>query len=154
MSYATAARWMQDGEAHANGELTKAQRDVGAAESAAEPPCRGMDELAPDGSVRHRCNSGLHQFREFRDAVVRAKAEAQLLLVGRLGDAAKAGNATAALAILRQIAPEEWGETRTLRIEPGLGGGGGATGPPLIIMLEPSDRDARDSGEEAELDRP
>ena len=83
---------------------------------------------------------------------MRGRAEAQLLLVARLQDAAKAGNASAALAVLRQIAPEEWGETRKLRIEPGMGGGGGGTGPPLIIMLEASDRDPKELAEiEAEL---
>lgn len=152
VSYTTAARWIVDGAAHAQGDLTTAQRENGAPDSAAERACRGLDELSDDGSVRHRCESGLHHFREFREAVVRARAEAQLLLVARLGDAAKAGNATAALAILRQIAPEEWGETRKLRLEGGFASGGAGTGPPLIIELVHSDRDPREMAEiEAEL---
>jgi hypothetical protein len=153
VSYTTAARWIVDGDAHARGELTTAQRENGASPSAAERACIGLDEIAEDGSVRHRCESGLHPYREFREAVVRARAEAQVTLVARLGDAAKAGNATAALAILRQLAPEEWGETRKVRLEGAFGGASAAgTGPPLIIELEASDRDPKELAEiEAEL---
>jgi len=144
VSYRTAASWIQDGEAHAEGWPSLAQRkNLGAkADEVAIPPCGGMDELTEDGNVVRHCTSGQHQYLQFQHAVVRARAEAQLILVGKLGTAATAGNATAALAMLRQLAPEEWGETRKVRVE----GGGPAvgTGPPLIIEIEHSDRDPRE----------
>ena len=64
-------------------------------------------------------------------------------IVGRLQEAARSGNVTAQLALLRALAPEEWGETRKVRVE---GGGGPAvgSGPPLIIVVEHSDRDPRE----------
>jgi len=109
VSYPTAARWMADGQAHANGRATTAQRrNLGsAADAVAGPACRGMDELQEDGSVRGFCGSPLHAFREFREAVVRAKAEAVLAIVGRLNEAARSGSVTAQLALLRALAPEE-----------------------------------------------
>lgn len=147
ISYTTAARWIVDGTAHEQGELTTAQRENGAKPTAAERPCAGLDEFSEKGEVRRRCSSGLHPYREFREAVVRGRAEAQLLLVARLQDAVKAGNASAALAVLRQIAPEEWGETRKVRIQ-GVGGPSSVgSGPPLIIELEHSDRDPKELAE-------
>ncbi len=126
---------MADGQAHAEGTASTAQRtNLGSsADAVAGPPCVGMDELEEDGSVRRVCQSSLHLLREFREAVVRARAEAVVTVVGRLQEAARSGNVTAQLALLRALAPEEWGETRKLRVE-----GGGASvgsGPPLIIYV-------------------
>jgi len=73
---------------------------------------------------------------------VRARAEAVLTVVGRISEAARSGSVTAQLALLRALAPEEWGEHRKVRVE-GFGAGGG-TGPPLIIEIEHSDRDPRE----------
>jgi len=76
---------------------------------------------------------------------VRARAEAVLTIVGRISEAARSGNVTAQLALLRALAPEEWGEHRKLRIE--SGGGSGGSGPPLIIYVENSDRDPKELAE-------
>ena len=129
VSYATAARWMADGQAHAEGTASTAQRtNLGSsADAVAGPPCVGMDDLEEDGSVRRVCQSSVHPFREFREAVVRARAEAVLTIVGRISEAARSGNVTAQLALLRALAPEEWGEHRKLRIESGGGSGGRGT---------------------------
>ncbi len=139
---------MADGEAHAEGTATTAQRtNLGSsADAVASPACAGMDEINADGSLGHVCQSPLHPFREFREAVVRARAEAVVTIVGRLQEAARSGNVTAQLALLRALAPEEWGETRKVRVE---GGGGPAvgSGPPLIIVVEHSDRDPRELAE-------
>lgn len=62
VSYATAARWMADGQAHAEGTATTAQRtNLGSsADSVASPACAGMDETNTDGSIGHVCQSPLH----------------------------------------------------------------------------------------------
>lgn len=146
ISYPTAARWIADGAAHAEGRPSSAQREnLGAkADEVADPPCVGLDEVDERGEMVRRCPSGQHPFREFREAVVRARAEAVVTVVGRVQEAARSGNVTAQLALLRALAPEEWGETRKVRLEGGPAGGGG---PPLIIELYASDRDPKELAE-------
>lgn len=148
VDYSTAARWMADGAAHAEGGPSKAQRDKlrTHAHEAAEPSCVGLDKADGEGNVRRTCTSRLHPFREFREAVVRARAEAVVAVVGRLQQAAQSGNVTAQLALLRALAPEEWGETRRVKIEPGMDSRGGS-GPPLIIKLYANDRDPKELAE-------
>jgi len=148
VSYATAARWMADGQAHAEGTATTAQRtNLGSsADAVAGLACAGMDEINADGSIGHVCQSPLHPFREFREAVMRARAEAVVTIVGRISEAARGGNVTAQLALLRALAPEEWGEARKIRVEGGSGPAAG-TGPPLIIYVENSDRDPKELAE-------
>lgn len=148
VDYSTAARWMADGAAHADGGPSKAQRDKlrTHAHEAAEPPCVGLDAIDEEGNVRRTCPSRLHPFREFREAVVRARAEAVVAVVGRLQQAAQSGNVAAQLALLRALAPEEWGETRRVKIDPGMESPG-ASGPPLIIELYANDRDPKELAE-------
>ena len=147
IDYSTAARWMADGAAHADGRPSKAQRDrLGAkAQKLAEAPCVGLDEVLSSGELRRRCLSSQHEFREFREAVVRAKAEAVLIAVDRLQQASQSGSVAATLALLRSLAPEEWGETRRVRVEDS--GHGGCGGPPLIIELYANDRDPKELAE-------
>ena len=146
IGYSTAMRWLTDGAAHAEGRASTAQREnLGAkADEMAEPPCVGLDELDERGDVIRSCTSGQHPYREFREAVVRARAEAVTMLVGRLQQHAQSGSVTATLALLRALAPEEWGETRKVRIE---GSDQGGSGPPLIIELYASDRDPKELAE-------
>jgi len=110
IAYGTAARWMADGQAHADGTATTAQRQTlgSAAEQHAAPACTGLDELRPSGEVVRVCSSALHDYREFREAVVRARAEAVVTVVGRLQESAREGSVTAQLALLRAMAPEEY----------------------------------------------
>jgi len=138
---------MADGAAHADGRPSKAQRDrLGAkAQKVAEGPCIGMDELLPSGQLRRRCQSSQHEFREFREAVVRAKAEAVVIAVGRLQQASQSGSVAATLALLRSLAPEEWGETHRVRVDDS--GHAGCGGPPLIIELYANDRDPKELAE-------
>lgn len=138
VSYPTAARWIADGTAHAEGTATYAQREnLGAkADEVAEPPCVGTDELDETGEVRRVCSSGLHPYREFREVVVRARAEAQVLLVAKLQSAATAGSTTAILAMLRSLAPEEWGETRKVKVDGTIT----PTGAPFDIIIVADDR--------------
>jgi len=75
---------------------------------------------------------------------VRAKAEAVVIAVGRLQQASQSGSVTATLALLRSLAPEEWGDTRKVRVE---GGDQGGSGPPLIIELYANDRDPKELAE-------
>lgn len=147
ISYTTAARWIADGAAHAEGRPSTAQRDnLGAkADEVADRPCVGLDELNMQGETVRVCRSGQHPFREFREAVVRARAEAVVTVVGRVQEAARSGNVTAQLALLRALAPEEWGETRRVRVEDS--GHAGCGGPPLIIELYANDRDPKELAE-------
>ena len=82
------------------------------------------------------------RFREFRASVVRARAQAILVLVGRLQQAAQAGSVTAMLALLRSLAPEEW-DPRWAKINQGYQCG---SGPPLITKLYESDGDSEEVG--------
>jgi len=84
---------------------------------------RGEDKEQPDGSVV----PGEEPFREFRDSVKRAEAEAEAMAVGTLVVASR-NNASDALRFLERRYPKRWRPQYTTEVT-------GADGGPLAVEI-------------------
>lgn len=86
---------------------------------------------------RGREEGATAEFREFREAVERARAQAETTFTLRLAEHAERGDTRALLALLRRVAPQRWSERAELDVRLA-----GRLDAPIVERSEPWSPDA------------